>query len=478
MTALLERPAPRTPHAPASEPAYLARYRRQSARRRLAADALVVAGWLVVAIPVALWLAGGGWAAMASSGAGVVRGLGILAGLVATASMVVMLWLSARVPFIDATIGHDRALALHSELGQLTFTGLVLHGLFLVTGYALADGMGWFAEWAVLWSNGDFVLAVIAIALLTAVAISSVVAARRRLPHEVWQGIHLLTYAAVLAALPHQFTLGGLFASGVAQWFWVGLWSATFFMMLTYRVFLPVAVSLEHRLVVRRVVWETRDTVSIEVTGRRLGALGARAGQFFHWRFLQGELWWTQHPFSISSPPHGDTMRITVRALGEGTRRLIRALRPGTAVFVEGPYGLFSDAARTSRGVVLIGVGIGVAPIRALLEDTEFEPGRCTVILRARSADELALLGEVEQWCRARGARLVVLTGRRGVHPDGSASWLPQSEVGHRLTDLAGGLADADVYVCGPPAAADLIVADAAACGVPPHRLHRERFSW
>ncbi|MDN5572283.1 MAG: ferric reductase-like transmembrane domain-containing protein, partial [Propionibacteriaceae bacterium] len=410
--------------------------------------------------------------------AGLMRGLGIVSGLVATSAMVIMLWLSARVPLIERTIGQDRALALHKSLGQWTFGGLVLHGLYLVTGYAMADQLSWTAEFATLWGSGDFVLAVVAIVLLALVAVTSIAAAKRRLGHEVWQGIHLTTYAAILLALPHQFSMGGLFADGVGHWFWLAVWGATFFVMLAWRVLLPLFASVEHRLCVTGVVWETPDTVSIELTGRRLADLDLRAGHFLHFRFLQAGLWWHQHPFSLSAAPHGDTIRITVRMLGDGTRQLAATLRPGTRVLFEGPYGVFTDAARTAPDVVLVGFGIGAAPIRALLEGTDFVPGHATVIIRASSELHVAHRAELEAWCRARGVRLHIIAGHRHVAADGTTSWLTSGHQHLCLADLAGPLADADVYVCGPEGATDLLWADARAAGVPEERLHREEFAW
>lgn len=451
-------------------------YARQGGRRRLAADALFVAGWLVMAIPVALWLAGGGLATFATL-AGSLKGVGILTGLLATAGMVVMLWLSSRAPLLDHVIGHDRALALHGKLGQWVFGGLVTHGLFLVTAYALADRLTLLAEFWSLMAIGDFVLAIASIGLLAAVAVTSVIAVRARLPHEAWHGMHLLTYAAVLASIPHQYSMSGLFASGPAFWYWTSMFVATFFAILMYRVFLPVLVSVEHRLVVSRIVRETEDVVTIEVKGRNLAALDTLAGQFFHWRFLAPGLWWHQHPFSVSAAPAGDTLRITVRALGAGTRRLVDRLAVGTRVAVEGPYGLFSDAARTAPDVVMVGIGIGIAPVRALLEETRFAPGHGTVILRASDTEHVFLAPEIVELCRARGARLAILTGHRGTFGDGSPSWLPESHVGLRLANFAS-LAEADVYVCGPQGAADLVVADAVAAGVPAERIHHERFTW
>ena len=467
----LTRPDP----AVSAPPPDLTRYRAQGTRRGWARDAVQVLGVAGLFVPVAVWLAGGGAAAFATA-AGAVKAVGIVSGLIATAGMVGMLWLTARVPFLDRSLGQDRATALHASLGQLTFGGLLAHGLFTLAGYALADRTNVVTEFLDLWQVGDFALAVGSILVLTAVSVSSDVAVKKKLPFEVWKGIHLATYAAILLALPHQFTLGGVFAEGASFWFWAIVWAATLFVMLAYRVFRPLFNSLDHALVVSAVEPVGSDTVSITMTGRRLDQLGTLAGQYFHWRFLAPGLWWHQHPFSVSAQPTGSTLRVTVRALGRGTRQL-QHVRPGTRVLFEGPYGIFSDAARTSPEVVLVGIGIGIAPIRAVLEQTRFAPGRATVILRASNPDELFLLPEIDALCRAKGARLYTLTGHRGRDARGRDSWLPAQHAGIGLADLAD-LHDADVYVCGPDAAADLVVADARAAGVAADRVHHERFAW
>ena len=266
------------------------RYQAQGKRRNRLADALQVLAWLSLAAPVALWLGQGGFAQL-NTVAGIVTGIGIVSGLIATASMVLMLWLTARVPVIDRAIGQDRATALHARLGQLTFGGLIAHGLFLVAGYALADKVNAVTEFVSLWAQNDFVLAVASIALLTAVSVSSVVAARKALSFEVWKGIHLLTYVAVLVGLPHQFTMGSVFAAGPAQWYWLAVWGATFFAILSFRFFRPLFSSLDHRVKVASVEFETPDVATITMTGRHLDKLGASAGQYFHWRFLAAGLW-------------------------------------------------------------------------------------------------------------------------------------------------------------------------------------------
>ncbi len=452
-------------------------YRRTSRSRNVRSDLLTVVAWVSVAMAVTLWIADGGIAAITSFGK-MLTAAGIVSGLVATDLMVLMLLLAARIPYVDRAFGHDHAVAVHNTLGKWVIYGLLMHGWFLLCGYAATDGLGLAGELGSFLSINDLVLGIWALGVLAGVGITSMISVKRKLPYEVWHVIHLATYAAVGLSLPHQFSMSGLFAPGTfARAYWIALFVVTAFLMLAFRVFLPLFSSFEHQLVVTRVVHEDADVVSIEMRGRNLPALDVEAGQFFHWRFLAKGLWWQQHPFSVSAAPTRDTLRVTVRALGRGTAALM-TVRVGTKVMIEGPYGIFSDASRTTPGLTLVGIGIGIAPIRAVLEATAVVPGKATVILRAHTEQQLYLVREIAALCHARGARLVTLVGPRTQNRLGETTWLPQSHRSLRLSDLVPDIAATDVYVCGPQAVSDLVIADALAAGTPAGAVHNERFSW
>lgn len=453
-------------------------------RRLFHADLLVTVAWASVAAAVALWLADGG-ATGFSTLAGSFTALGIVAGLAGMDLVLLMLLLAARIPLIDQTIGHDRALQFHRKLGKPSLYLLLAHGILIAIGYGMADGLDPVSEAVSLWVLvPDLWLAYISMALFIAVVVTSLVAVRRRFPYEFWYAVHLLTYAAVATSLPHQFSVGGLFAEGTWQrWYWLAVCFATGAALLHYRVLEPVFATFRHQLTVSRVVTVAPGVVSIEMRGLNLNELAGTGGRFFIWRFLARGLWWHPHPFSLSAEPlqfdasGRGLLRITVRNLGRGSAQLA-GLKPGTKVALEGPYGIFSTAARSRDNVVMIGAGIGITPLRALLESTPFTPGQATVILRGRSEQELYLGDEILDLARRRGATLFHLTGpRSGRHAD---SWLPDhaTEAGHRLTDYVPGIADADVYVCGPAAWAQNVLMDARAAGVKEDQLHYERFDW
>jgi predicted ferric reductase len=98
------------------------------------------------------------------------------------------------------------------------------------------------------------------------------------------------------------------------------------------------------------------------------------------------------HPYSLSAAPTKNHLRITVKDLGDHSRSLA-FLRPGTRVFVEGPYGAFTAGRSTRPHVVLIGGGVGITPVRALMD--EFKNGvQMDVIYRASRKENLVLKEE------------------------------------------------------------------------------------
>ena len=450
-------------------------YARNYRRRALRSTLLVAAVWTTGGVAAILFLTSAGTAPFGTMGAAV-SSLGIIAGLVGTDFILVMIVLAARVPLIDRTIGHDRAIAVHRSLGKPALYLLLSHGALLLIGYGLEQGFSPFAELGPMLATPNMPLAFIALGLMIVVVVTSLVAVRRRFSYEGWHVIHLLSYVAVALAIPHQLSLGGVLANGtLPRVYWITLYVLAFGSIATYRVIEPVVSTFRHRIRVDRVETIAEGVVSIHLSGRALTSLGAVGGQFFVWRFWTGSTWWHSHPVSLSSVPTDGTARITLRDLGDGSRRIL-SIPSGTFVSIEGPYGLFTPAARTAPKIAIIAAGIGITPARALLEESRLSPGEATVLLRT-SIDDRYLWDEVATIAKAKGAKFYTMTGPRATS---GARWMPQrdAERGVSLRSVLPDLLDSDLYVCGPPAWLELIEAEAVAAGLPAHRLHSERFEW
>lgn len=406
-----------------------------------------------------------------------ITSLGIITGLIGTDFILVMLVLAARIPFIDHTIGHDRAIAVHRQLGKPALYLLLAHAVLLLIGYGISEGINPIAEIGSMLALPDMPLAFIGLGLLIAVVVTSLVAVRRKFSYEGWHLVHLLSYVSVAFALPHQLSNGGVLAEGTAQRvYWIALYAGAFAAIGYYRFLKPTIASLRHGITVAGVRTIAPGVVSIHLRGHNLRALGSAGGQFFVWRFWTGSTWYHSHPISLSAMPTSTSARITVRDLGAGSAR-ISTVPVGTRVSFEGPYGLFSEAARTAPKLAIMAAGIGVTPVRALLEHAEFAPGDATILLRAGSDEETYLWDEIRKLAAAKGAQCYSMIGHRS--HTGSA-WMSEadSQRGVTLRSVFPDLADSDLYVCGPTSWLDSVEADARAAGIPAHQLHAERFDW
>jgi len=311
---------------------------------------------------------------------------GRITGMLGAYLLLVQVALVARIPWLERRIGSDWLARVHRGLGTYLVTMLAAHAAFIIAGLTMLDHVSVGSETVtVVLSYPDVLMATVALALLVAVGALSVRALRQRLSYETWHFAHLYAYLAVALAFTHQIVVGADLKDPAARVAWSGAHLLVAACVLWFRVWRPVVLALRHRLRVHEVVRETDGVVSIYVKGRRLELLGAEAGQFFRWRFLTRRIWWQAHPFSLSAAPTSQMLRLTVKAVGDHTHALQRLL-PGVHVIAEGPYGALTGVQRTRRRVLLVGGGIGITPLRALLEALPGGPGDITLVFRGSSS--------------------------------------------------------------------------------------------
>jgi len=199
----------------------------------------------------------------------------------------------------------------------------------------------------------------------------------------------------------------------------------------------------------------------LRVTGRR--AIGAYdvlsvadpdgpapdAGQFAMlaaadgWGGLEDERPFLPRAFSVARRHPDGTLDFVLEDVGPGTERLC-ALAPGEDVWLVGPLGRGFAPPGEGRRPVLVGGGVGIAPLMIWSDLL----GGATTLLGFRDA------------AHAEGAAL--LPAARVATDDGSA--------GHHglVTELLGAeLAGAEVYACGPPPMLEAVRALCAEHDVP-----------
>ncbi|MEY2945357.1 MAG: hypothetical protein RL243_99 [Actinomycetota bacterium] len=451
---------------------------RKIVRVRRGQDLVEVFAWASVVAVLAMFLIDGGVKQVTDLTTGL-GALSRLTALVGTDLLLIHMLLVARVPWIDRLYGLDKSTEAHKKLGKPILYLILAHFLASLFNYAMLDQKTILAELTNLVFNvPDMLTATIALILMIVVVVSSIQIARKRLSYEAWWLIHLLSYASVFLAIPHQISTGSDIAGKpIAMFYWISLYLFVAGNIVWYRFLEPIVLSLRLGLKVETTVRESSDATSLYITGKKLDKLGYEAGQFFILRVLTKSQWWRAHPFSVSAAPNSRFVRFTIGNRGDDTS-LLQNIKPGTRIILEGPYGVFTEARRSREKVTLICAGIGAPPIRSLAESMAARPGDINIIYRTRKSDDAALVDELTDLSQRRGFKLTLLEGGRG----GANSWMPahpENLPDHaRISVIAPWISESDVFICGPAAWTRSVKKSLLRAGTPEHQIHAEEFAW
>ena len=464
-----------------SRPITLARGHRRPLphRRGVSADLLGALAILSAVAVVALWVMDQGGLLSLTTTDRALGSLGLLTGLLASDLMILQVVLLARVPWVERAWGHDLLTRRHRWIGFASFWMLLAHvALFALERVTRDPSAALQALVQVFLTDPWMLSATVGTLLLILVVATSIRAARRRLRSESWHLLHLSSYAGIAAGFPHTFTDGADFHQAWTRIYWWALYGFAFAVTLLYRLAWPVWRSLHHRLRVESTRLEAPGVVSVTMTGHRLDRMRTASGQFFIWRFLDGPGWSRGHPYTLSAAPTGERLRITVKTAGDGSERAAR-LAPGTRVLIEGPYGTFTARHRTQPRMLLLAAGIGITPLRALLEDTDYAPGEATLVYRYSEDQHAVLADELRALAAHRGIELIFLPGPRSA--DGSwqaAEPAPRDGDVQALRRLVPDIGRCDIYACGPAAWLTAIRRAALSAGARRDHFRTEEFGW
>jgi len=293
---------------------------------------------------------------------------------------------------------------------------------------------------------------------------------RRHLAYETWYFIHLLIYASLALAFAHEIFLGSDFAfDPLARAFWIAVSAIVLLLVIVSRWGRAIR-SIARPLTVLSVTPLNDVAAAIELGGRNVAELRAAAGQFALLRPLTARLRWQPHPYSISAAPRVDRIRFTIKALG-GASELMTQLPVGTKVAVEGPYGTKIYEELRGEKLLLIAGGVGIGPVRSLLED--FEPdAEPVVIYRARRAEEIVHYDELVDLARTRNGRIIPVVGRTSELEHGNPF---DPEV---MRAIVPDVAERIAVICGSQPMIHAAFTCLRSCGVAVDDIHFERIWW
>lgn len=393
-----------------------------------------------------------------------------MAALVGTYLLLVQLLLVGRLPWLDRLYGIDRLTRWHKVNGHISLNLLIFHAVCVVVGRAWSQNMPVGTMMVAILDYRFMVPAVLGLVLMIAAVVTSIRSAKRKVPHETWHMMHMWTYAGVFMSFGHELYGPDFTNQPLAQGYLWFLYGATFGLILGFRAILPIIRTFRHQLRVAGVVKESDNVVSVYMTGFHLERLQAKPGQFMYWRFITRDLWRQWHPYSLSVAPNSKYLRITIKNLGDASEKM-RYLRRGTWVAFQGPYGAFTPEVKTRQKSLLLAAGVGVAPVRSLLEAMPSGDRDITVIYRVSQKNDAILLGELDELASAKGAELFVISGQRKEYHKRRQPLSPE-----HLISVVPDIRSRDVFMCGSPGIMRNTLRALEILDVPKKQIHYESF--
>ncbi|AUG76879.1 Putative oxidoreductase [Kitasatospora sp. MMS16-BH015] len=285
-----------------------------------------------------------------------------------------------------------------------------------------------------------------------------------RLPYQRWLFLHRLTGLLLLSALLHGWYLD-LVINGSTPLLAIYVTMATIGMT----AYAYEELVLRHRepradYTVHRVERPTPDVLDLTLTPTGETTLPVTGGQFVYLR-VGG---WHEHPFSVAGARADGSVRLTIRALGRGTRGLYRELSEGHPATLKGPYGMFDHTLGGPRQIWIAG-GIGIAPFLGWLTHSGAVPAQTDLFYCAPTAEEAPFLPELA----AAAAHRPELR----LHPTFSRSH--GRLTAERIQAVAGPITpDTHVFLCGPASMVEDLSRALHRQGVPRQHLHAEHFAF
>lgn len=372
-------------------------------------------------------------------------------------ALILMAWgmvMATRLPGVEALFGGmDRTYVLHKWAGIIAMVTMLVHD----TVDAEMRGLG--RETALV-ELGETLGEISLYGLLILVVIS----VATFIPYHLWRWTHKGMGAFFVAAAVHF----ALELRPFALMDPLGLVISGFCVMgtLAYAyTLLPLPMRRAHRYLISEVA-QTGGATTLTLTPKGRG-IRHHAGQFAVATFAGAGLS-EPHPFTIASAPRADrSLRLSIKALGDFTTRLPKALTLGQEVQIQGPMGRFLRRG-ARRPEVWVAGGIGITPFLAWAEalgDQDTNPIHLFYCVRSRpGAPHLA---RIEALARSReNLTLHVMASGEG------------NRLGADLIAEIVDLSRAKVAYCGPEGLRHALQKGLRAHGVGPRDFHYEEFEF
>ncbi|KAA0564639.1 hypothetical protein F0342_10855 [Bacillus sp. CH30_1T] len=387
--------------------------------------------------------------------------LGEIIGSTMMLMMALTLLLSTRFRFLEPLFGGlDKMYLAHRNAGVIVFLLLILHYIITPIDPSYVPpgrAPGYIAFFG-------FVILII----LTIAPRLPVIRKFVRISYRRWRVSHKFIGIFFIMGTAHMFLVDSLVRTTLVPFIVLMSANVVGIASYLYTEFLATFTRRTATYQVKEVNHLNKKTVEVVLKPEKK-QLNFKAGQFIFVRFKGDRVLSEPHPFTVSSSPSEENLRLTIVSAGDFTQYLYKNLRTGFRAVVEGSYGMM-DYRKGGREQIWIAGGVGVTPFLSWIRDMPQELNyRIDFYYNVRTHGDELFLTEILEAEQQHDLF--------NVH-------INYSKDNGRLTiedivkTTSGRIADKHIYMCGPTPMLTTFNQEFQRYGIPASSIHYEEFSF
>jgi len=371
----------------------------------------------------------------------------------------------SRIPWLAGSVELDKMYKLHHVISAVSVGLIFLHPVLLVAGRVLYFEEQWWLQ------AGE-----IGLLCLILIAITSIYRKKLKISYTTWLLLHdIFTLFIMVFGLWHMFGRDYYMRNPAMNTAWIVLMVIWGGLALYIRLIRPLILG-KHPYKVEKVVLDGKDTYSVYLQADGFKRPDFKAGQVAWISRGPSPFVISRNPFSYSGSTEWEDIRFSIKKAGDFTNA-IADLKPGEKMFVDGPYGTFDLAdPRMQKGLVLLGGGIGIAPIMSIL-NTMADKGdkRPVYVFYGDLNEETVLFKDEFESLKSRLNMTFVQVLEKPLHPE-TTEYKGYITKELLLEKLTADYKELFYFMCGPLPMMNAMNKHLAAMGVPKSQIASEKY--
>ncbi len=388
--------------------------------------------------------------------------LGQILGLVGMTLFAINLILAGRFKWFDKYFkGLDKVYANHSKIGAISFSMLLFHPLFLVVKYIFISTHSAalffvpFLDMPVTWGILSLLLMIILLSFTFYF----------KFKYNVWKMSHKFITVAFFLGVIHTMVISSDISRNLFLRYYILLLVVLAFVIIIRKVIYEKLSLKRYKYKVKNTQLLNKDIIEIEMETQG-DRMNFNAGQFAFFVFKSSNVSSESHPFSISSGESNETLKITVKNLGDYTSSLTNLIK-GDEVVIDGPYGHFSYKNVASNNQIWVAGGIGITPFYSMAQNLG-AGYKVDFYYSVKEEAEAVYIKELQDIAIKNSNFKFNLWSAK---EKGYIS-------GELIMKNSNGLVGKDIFFCGPPMLMESLKNQFVTLGVDIKKIHYENFNF